>query len=88
MIARMVDLPTGIGRTTYTLCLYRSNRPHGVRHQTLAGVLPCYPVARAGRGRGQGRVVAETGQEVYRRLLLYTADKGVAQLIDTLPVEM
>lgn len=37
-------------------CLYRSSRPYGVRRQTLAGLMLCYPVARAGRGtKGRAR---------------------------------
>jgi hypothetical protein len=64
MISRMVDLPMGIGRTTYTLCLYRSSRANGVRQQTLDGLLSC---GSSGEGH-QGQTVAETGQEVlYRR---------------------
>jgi hypothetical protein len=57
------------GRLT-TLCLYGSGRsPYGVRQQTLDGLLAAFLWLE----RGGAAVVAEIGQEVYRRL--YTARK-------------
>lgn len=79
-MARMVDLPTGIGRTTYTLCLPVPSQSAVWRETPNA----CWPAFLwLERGGAEGK--AETGQEVCRRFLLHTADKGVAQLIDTLP---
>lgn len=66
IVARMVDLPLGIGWATYHPVPVRYG--NGVRQQTLDGLL-----SRGSSGEGQKHSGGRDWAEVYRRL--YTANK-------------